>query len=67
MTTDKKIADLDRRIAQVEASLVTLRQEVAAMDRSKPAFVKVHELIVFGERSVAELRAQRAKLEEAKG
>ena len=62
MTTDKQIADLDGRIAQVEASLVTLRQEIIKVDRTKPAFVKVQELITLGERSVQKLKAERAKL-----
>jgi hypothetical protein len=60
--TDGQIADLDRRIAQVEGSLAMLRHEIAAMDRTKPGFLKVQELIALGERSVAKLKAERAKL-----
>ena len=62
MNAEEQIADLERRIAQVEASLVMLRQEIAAMDQTKPAFVKVQELIALGERSVEKLKADRARL-----
>jgi hypothetical protein len=64
VTTDEHIADLNRRIAQVEAGLATLRQELSAIGRATPAFLKVQELIEFGERSVGELRSRRAKLSE---
>jgi hypothetical protein len=32
------------------------------MDRTKPAFVKVQELIALGERSVEKLKAERVEL-----
>jgi hypothetical protein len=61
MNTDE-MANLDRRLSQVEASIVTLRHEITALDRRTLAFLKVQDLIFFGERSVAELKTQRAKL-----
>ncbi len=61
-----RIAELDERIAQVETSLATLRVEITAMDRSKPGFLRVRDLIVIGERSLAKLRAERAQLGEGK-
>ena len=62
MNIPELIADLDRRIGMIGEGVTTLRQEISTIEANTAAFLRVQDLIVWGERSLAELRQQRAKL-----
>lgn len=58
------IADLDHRIAGVEANIQTLKQEIAVLDALNPTVIRLSGIIAMGERSLEKLRAQRERLRQ---
>ena len=63
MGKSEKLADVDKRIRDVEASVATLKQELEGLKDHTQVYLRVRALIAFGESSLVGLRAQRAKLE----
>ena len=63
----EQIADLDRRIAYLEKSAEDLRQQMAALNKNSVQYVRVNDLLLMGERTIAGMRAQRDTLAKAQG
>ncbi len=66
-TTAEQIADLDRRIAYLEKSALDLRQQLAGLNTNTIQFVRINDLLVMGERAIANMRAQREALAKQGG
>jgi cell division protein FtsB len=58
----EQIADLDRRIAYLEKSAEDLRQQLALLNKNTIQYVRFNDLLVMGERTIANMRAQRETL-----
>lgn len=58
----EQIADLDRRIAYLEKSAEDLRQQLALLNKNTIQYVRINDLLVMGERTIANMRAQRETL-----
>jgi hypothetical protein len=63
----EQIADLDRRIAYLEKSAEDLRQQMGALNRNSVQYVRVNDLLLMGERTIAGMRAQRDALAKTQG
>jgi hypothetical protein len=63
----EQIADLDRRIAYLEKSAEDLRQQMAALNKNSVQYVRVNDLLLMGERTIAGMRAQREALAKSDG
>lgn len=58
----EQIADLDRRIAYLEKSAEDLRQQLALLNKNTIQYVRINDLLVMGERTISNMRAQRETL-----
>jgi prefoldin subunit 5 len=58
----EQIADLDRRIAYLEKSAEDLRQQLALLNKNTIQYVRINDLLVMGERTIVNMRAQREAL-----
>jgi hypothetical protein len=65
MSNLETLAELDRRIAIVEANLKTLRDEASILDVVNPAVARLCGIIEVGARSLDGMRARREALERA--
>jgi prefoldin subunit 5 len=63
----EQIADLDRRIAYLEKSAEDLRQQLALLNKNTIQYVRINDLLVMGERTIVNMRAQREALAKQDG
>jgi hypothetical protein len=66
-STAEQLADLDRRIAYLEKSAEDLRQQMAGLDKNTIQYVRINDLLLMGERTIAGMRAQREALTKQGG
>jgi prefoldin subunit 5 len=66
-STAEQLADLDRRIAYLEKSAEDLRQQMAGLDKNTIQYVRINDLLLMGERTIAGMRAQREALAKQGG
>ena len=55
----EQLTQLDQRISYLEETTADLRQQMADLDRSSHAYLRLSDLLRMGEDTVAKLRAQR--------
>lgn len=63
----EQLADLDRRIAYLEKSAEDLRQQMAGLDKTTIQYIRLNDLLMMGERTIASMRAQRDALAKQGG